>query len=280
MYKSLYETHVMSDPLLPFIFHRSTRLTPTGLTVFSNWHTNLELLNCVEGEGTVILDGKSVEFRAGDTVCVNTNVIHRVVTDSFVRYHCLIVGNDFCEANGIDTEKLRFEERFSSENIDALFGELISEYTSDESVNVCRCARIRSAVLRVMIEMREKRTVGFENGSESEKKNLDRVRNALNYIHTNFSEAITLDDLARRVGISRFYLSRTFRSATGFSVVEYINNVRCKEARLLINGGSPVSEAARICGFENMSYFTRTFKKCMGVLPSKFREVHSSTPTE
>lgn len=280
MYKSLYETHVMSDPLLPFIFHRSTCLTPTGPTVFSNWHTNLELLNCVEGEGTVILDGKSVEFRAGDTVCVNTNVIHRIVTDSFVRYHCLIVGNDFCEANGIDTDKLRFEERFSSKSIDSFFGELISEYSSDETGNVCRCAKIRSAALRIMIDMRENHTIGFENASETEKINLDRVRNALNYIHTNFSEAITLDDLARRVGISRFYLSRTFRSATGFSVVEYINNVRCKEARQLIDGGSSVSEAARICGFENMSYFTRTFKKCMGVLPSKFREAHSSTPTE
>lgn len=96
MHKSLYETHVMSDPLLPFIFHRSTRLTPTGRTVFSNWHTNLELLNCVEGEGTVLLDGKSVDFRPGDTVCVNTNVIHRIVTDSFVGYHCLIVENGFC----------------------------------------------------------------------------------------------------------------------------------------------------------------------------------------
>ena len=280
MHKSLYETHVMSDPLLPFIFHRSTRLTPTGRTVFSNWHTNLELLNCVEGEGTVLLDGKSVDFRPGDTVCVNTNVIHRIVTDRSVRYHCLIIGKDFCAANGIDTEKLRFEERFSSGNIDSLFGELISEYVSDESVNVCRRARIRSLVLRVMIDIRENHTVGTADGSDAERLNLDRVRKALDYIHENYSEPLSLESIARRVGISRCYFSRTFKGATGFSVIEYINSIRCREARLLIEGGSSVSEAAVICGFENMSYFTRTFKKCMGVLPSKFREAHSSTPTE
>ena len=279
MYKSLYETHVMSDPLLPFIFHRSTCLTPTGPTVFSNWHTNLELLNCVEGEGTVILDGKSVEFRAGDTVCVNTNVIHRIVTDRAVRYHCLIIGKDFCAANGIDTEKLRFEERFSSKSIDSFFGELISEYSSDETGNVCRCAKIRSAALRIMIELCENH-IADRMESTSEKMNLDRVKKALDYIHSNFSEQVTLDELSRYVGVSRYYLSRSFREATGSSPIEYINTVRCKEARQLIERGSPVSEAARICGFDNMSYFTRTFKKNMGILPSKIREGRLAIPKE
>ena len=279
MYKSQYETHVMTNPSLPFIFHTDIVLAHQAQTIRSNWHTNIELLHCIEGEGQVILDGRSMTFNVGDTVCVNSKVIHRVISDDKVRYRCLIVESGFCAENGIDAERLCFEEHFSSKVMDDRFSELYAEYDKDESSDSLRRAKIRCAVLQIMIELCENH-IADRMERDSEKMNLDRVKKALDYIHGHFSEPVTLDELAHYAGVSRYYLSRSFREATGSSPIEYINTVRCKEARQLIERGSPVSEAARICGFDNMSYFTRTFKKNMGILPSKIREGQLAIPKE
>ena len=63
-------------------------------------------------------------------------------------------------------------------------------------------------------------------------------------------------------------MSRDFKKYTGNTVFEYINISRCKTAATLIASGMSVSAAANECGFENLSYFSRTYKKYMGKLPS------------
>ena len=60
----------------------------------------------------------------------------------------------------------------------------------------------------------------------------------------------TLDALAAQAGVSKFHLSREFKSTTGLTVVTFINLCRCTEARRLIEEGCSVSEAAATCGFE------------------------------
>lgn len=88
------------------------------------------------------------------------------------------------------------------------------------------------------------------------------------YIRQNMKSCLTLEDIAAYVGISKYYFTREFKRITGQTVFEYINVVRCKEAKRLITQGMTVSLAAQTCGFENLSYFTRTYKKCIGELPS------------
>ena len=81
--------------------------------------------------------------------------------------------------------------------------------------------------------------------------------------------------MARAMGMSKFYLCREFKRATGQTVIEYVNSYRIQKAAQLISGGYTVSEAARACGFENMSFFTKTFKKYLGCLPSSYRDSRS-----
>ena len=97
------------------------------------------------------------------------------------------------------------------------------------------------------------------------------MKKAIAYIHTHLSEPITLDTLAAHVGIGKFHLSRRFKAFTGKTVVQVITLMRCTEARRLMEGGLSVSAAAASCGFENLSYFTRTFKSLLGILPSNIK---------
>ena len=86
----------------------------------------------------------------------------------------------------------------------------------------------------------------------------------------NYTGSVTLQEVADHVGISKYYLSREFKEFTGATIFDTLNMNRCTEARRRMEAGASVSEAALSCGYENLSYFTRVFKKHMGDLPSKY----------
>ena len=110
-----------------------------------------------------------------------------------------------------------------------------------------------------------------ENRSPEHQSN-QLVRNAMTYIRRHLPESMTLDGIAENVGVNKFYLSREFKRASGRTIFEVIVQLRCAAARELLAQGSSVSQAARDCGFENLSYFTRTFKKYYQELPSRYRK--------
>jgi len=97
------------------------------------------------------------------------------------------------------------------------------------------------------------------------------VRLAVSYICANFSEKITVDTLASISGFSKYYFLREFKRITGETPVAFLNRIRCENAtRLLKSGDFSVSEVCEQCGFENLSYFGKTFKKYYGMSPKQY----------
>ena len=96
----------------------------------------------------------------------------------------------------------------------------------------------------------------------------ERIKELIRYIRENLDKDLNLDIIAGQIGISKFYLSREFKKQTGQTLVSHINETRCKEAKRLIESGMSISAAALSCGFENLSYFSRIYKRMIGKLPS------------
>ena len=69
-----YENHIMTEPLLPFIFH--PLYTQRKRTNLANWHVNIELLHCIEGSGFVRCGMECTEFVPGDIFVVNPDTPH------------------------------------------------------------------------------------------------------------------------------------------------------------------------------------------------------------
>jgi AraC-like DNA-binding protein len=85
---------------------------------------------------------------------------------------------------------------------------------------------------------------------------------------------ITLDDISKEFFISKSYFSKAFKSVTGFTFTEHLNNIRVREARLLLRGtNSNVSEIAFKVGFESITHFGRVFKSIAGYSPLKYRNL-------
>lgn len=90
----------------------------------------------------------------------------------------------------------------------------------------------------------------------------------INYIDTNLHRNIHVDDIAKYVQKNRSYLSKQFKAETGFTIGEYIRNVKLEEAKYLLTYTTFTScEIALNLGFTSQSHFTSTFKKYTSVTP-------------
>lgn len=95
---------------------------------------------------------------------------------------------------------------------------------------------------------------------------------AKRYIRENLSHKITLTDLAWHLHCSTVTLTQHFRAEFGISVMEYVLQKRMQLAeQLLKSTEKPLSELATLCGFSDVEYFSRTFKKTYGLPPGKWR---------
>lgn len=101
------------------------------------------------------------------------------------------------------------------------------------------------------------------------------------YIHTHYSENMSLESLAEYHDLSPSYLSHKFKQVTGFSVTDYIQMTRIRNVQsLLINTNIPITEIPEPCGFNSFSQFNRVFRKYIGIAPSKYRKQHQLQHTD
>ena len=97
------------------------------------------------------------------------------------------------------------------------------------------------------------------------------VLNAIKYIQFNYSHDISIDDVAKSVGVSRSHLYRVFMLNVGKSPIDYLTEYRINEAcKLLRAGHLSIAEVAVSVGFFDQFYFSRVFKRAKGVPPSKY----------
>jgi len=99
------------------------------------------------------------------------------------------------------------------------------------------------------------------------------VREAILFVHFNYQNTITLDDIAKAVNLNKDYLCRLFKKETGFQMFRYLSNLRMQRAAMLISKNpdrSYVRDVAVAVGIDDQFYFTRVFKKYHGVSPSEY----------
>jgi AraC family transcriptional regulator len=97
------------------------------------------------------------------------------------------------------------------------------------------------------------------------------LRRVRGYIENHIGERISLDELAREAGVSRFHFARQFRLSTGESPMEYLRRVRIERSKsILQTRAATIAEVAARLGFSDQSHFTRIFGRLVGVSPGSF----------
>lgn len=103
------------------------------------------------------------------------------------------------------------------------------------------------------------------------------IQNACNIILTEYADALSLGDIAKRLGFSKFYFDRLFRQTMGIPFYQYVTKVRISHSQILLaNTSLSITNIATSCGFSGSSAFSRTFKQETGKSPSDFRELYQT----
>ena len=103
----------------------------------------------------------------------------------------------------------------------------------------------------------------------TKRQNLQEIKD---YLDAHFAEKITLDALAERFYIKKFYLTRVFKEQFGQTVTGYLMQQRITQAkRLLRFSDKSIETIAQECGMNDANYFSRMFKKVEGVTPGEYR---------
>ncbi|MCI8601862.1 MAG: AraC family transcriptional regulator [Oscillospiraceae bacterium] len=266
MLLSTYETHVHPDPNFPIIFHLDTCKHKSPLFI-PHWHESLELLYVVKGECQTSSNGAIRSAKPGEVVIFSSNCIHaaRPVGEKS-SYYCLIIDKNFCDSFGVPIGEKQFAQVVDDSRIRSCYQAIVQEM---EEQGPYYKEEVKALSLQLVIGCCRSFSVtpGGDIGSDSRRSEM--VKEALGYLRAHFAEPVTVDQLCTHVGFSKYYFCREFKALTGRTVVDYLNFLRCENARrLMASGRYNVSESAAMSGFHSLSYFSRVYRKQIGVLPS------------
>lgn len=112
-------------------------------------------------------------------------------------------------------------------------------------------------------------------------KHATAIKKALRFIRERYASEFSLSEVAEAAGLSAAYFSKVFKSELGESFSEHVNRLRIERAVILLTGSElSLAEIAGQVGFEDQSYFTKVFKRIIGISPGRYRESGGRRPAE
>lgn len=267
---SYYEHHtaLKENDLCPF----KVTVEKNARSVHCNWHENIEILFVLDGAGMLQYGKDTLPMEPGDIIVVNSGIMHRPYSDSGVSYCVIIIDERFCRENGLDTSGICFDRRFRDEQTARLLQSMRERSKEHyESCTPLTTAALRCAALNLLVDLAARHCVTNPGPHRQAAPAEIYVKRALTYLNENYSAPIHLEQIAGLCGITKYYLAREFKRLTGQTVFTYANSLRCKKAQILLAQGKTATEAALESGFESLPYFSRTYRKIMGVNPSQNR---------
>jgi len=226
---------------------------------------------CTDGAGRLDLDGTPHPVRAGQALVIPARTPHAYVADeqnpwSIWWFH--IAGTDVAElVDAIvgDGRGPVFPVRDPYAAV-AAAEQIVTALEEDETTaTLFQTAGIAWALLARFAA----------DGRRGEHGSSERMRVVQDHLRAHLDAPVSVDELARLVGVSTSHLSALFKAATGTSVVEFVKRQRSARAReLLLTTSLSVGEVARRVGYADAFYFSRQFRSVNGVAPRDFRAQH------
>lgn len=272
-----YEYQTFKHDNFHIIFHKDhfygssfTAHTTKYYRFISHWHENVEVLYILDGTSLVRCGDNSITVTAGDIVIINSGEFHDVIpsTDE-ITYYCLIVDREFLKENGINTDECIFEEKSTDEKIKEYISEIANALITKDELYKLRCNTLALLIFeRLYTHWRKTRVLSPRTETPANAI----YKRVLKYINENFNKKISIDEMAHSINISKYYMCHCFKECSGKSILEFVNLYRCERAKQLISTKKiSIADAAEICGFSNMSYFSKIFKKYVGFLPKEIK---------
>ncbi|SFA92542.1 AraC-like ligand binding domain-containing protein [Cohnella sp. OV330] len=265
-------------------FTVSHRKAPRHHMPVRHFHGTYEIFYLMSGRRRFFIQDRTIVIGEGDIVVIAPNVVHRTTDTDMPEHERLVVnlrGEDMLAVNGACAGMLNAlsgreyavvtaGSPSDRRDVDALARRIVREVQGREPG-----FEVYAQTLAIQLLVTCFRLAG--TGDEARGEDLSpmhaRVSEVVRYINEHYAEPLSLRLLSERFFVSPYYLSRSFKEATGFSFVEYVNSVRVKEAKKLLEQTAlQVNQIARKAGFRSVAHFGRVFKEVTGHAPMYYRK--------
>lgn len=247
-----------------------------------HWHMEHELIHVREGSLHLSIDGEGYDLHPGDSMLVAGGSIHGG-TPKDCRYECAVfdlerflTGAKICGAqlSALLADGARLEAFFpcgspAAAITGALFSSMAEKFAGYELTITGLLWQLLGEMLRGSLY----RPASAEHFSD--RRRTHAVKKVLRRIREDYSEPLTLERLAAEAALDPKYLCRVFRQVTGRTPIDYLNYYRIEcAAELLCSTKERVTDISLACGFGDVSYFSRVFRRFKQQTPAEYRKTH------
>ena len=261
----------------PIAFYHENPRSPRYYMPY-HWHPYYEIIRIISGSFQLTLDNITKNYHGGDIIFIKDGTLH-----GGTPHDCIYEGIVF------NLEILLKDNHACTKTIHDIMSHKIIIHTllseSSENVlpimsNLCDSLANRNVGYEFMTQVFLYQLIGvilkerlYENqiNDRISSERLDSIKNVLDYISQNYSNCLSLEMLAKIAGMNPKYFCRYFRSMTDRTPIDYLNYYRIECAcEMLSTRDMSIKEVAISCGFNDESYFIKTFHKYKNVTPKQF----------
>ena len=265
----------------PIAFYHQTPHSPRYHMPY-HWHPHYELIRIISGSFHLNLEKDTRVYHSNDVIFISGGMFHGGIPHDCI-YECIVFDlGILLKDNHACTKIIR---DVMEQNI------TIHTHLSSRSVRIlpivtqlCESLSSRQTGYEFMVQGYLYHLLGIiihehlyeENRTDSvSSQRLASLKKVLAYIADNYNSNITLDSLSRIAGMNPKYFCRYFRSMTDRTPIDYLNYYRIECAcEMLSTKDISIREAAISCGFNDESYFIKTFRKYKEITPKQFMKTN------
>lgn len=254
-----------------------------GTSFKEHWHEHLQIFYCVSGKALLKCGNKTFNIIPEDIVIINIGELHYLESlDNNFKFYLIRIDLPFLFSDQVDLCQTKYLSPLCENSI--LFKNMIKD---DKKISNCIKdilneyfkekigfeLSVKSSLYNLVVLLLRNYVEKFEQNKQSTYKidNSSQFQMVFEFIDNNYNKKICTEELASITHVSTYYFCRIFKKMTGKTTTEYINEVRLKKSiNLLKKSNMNITEIATNCGFNDVNYFSRLFKKKYGICPSKF----------
>lgn len=284
--EGLKEKKQHGESMLPIalytVYHKAA-----GNILPHHWHNEFEFIYMASGQAVFTIDDEVIPVQAGQCLFINSGQIHSGISQMGETKYFSVVFSIELLSSSFDLCRQYFDEIISKKyklpllfkpeipvhrkiikELKAIIKELTDKYAAYELSVKSRLFSLFCIILREKLLT----PVSASNKNPFRSRKYDTLRNILGYISDNYNKKITLAAISQSVNLTPQYLCRFFKEMTHINIIDYINNYRLERATTLLEASKlSITDISLECGFDNVSYFNRVFKKHLGCTPTEFR---------
>jgi len=265
------------------IFSVSRKKQANHVMPDSHFHSSYEAYYLLEGERQFFIKDRTIVIKSGDLIIIQPDVLHKTANGNHPEHEKIIINfkEEFLPAfqGGL------FKKLYSAFDEDYLVIHFTLQYkiqVEDMLQQIVQEAMekkgayevyIQSLILQLLILSSRYLEEHVMEPLEYLNPMHERISEIVRYINKQYKKELSLQYLADKFFVSPYYLSHAFKEVTGFTFVEYVNSVRIKEAKKLLEETSlKVYFIASKVGYGSITHFGRVFKEITGHAPLYYRK--------